>query len=179
MADREPARLDAETVHALARLLEERIRCVETYGAGGCPACHEAEARAFLTRLRQMVDGIEGDDRWAIADPARPAPATRSPRRPRSSAAPTACSPRTSRRPLLPRDRPPRLPQPAAHPCYAAGPAADTHHVPLPSSSVAPSVRSTRLAAPVSGPSGQITDGSCRTGAARLMRKPARSEPRP
>jgi hypothetical protein len=36
-------------------LLEERIRAVEVYGAGGCPTCHEAEARAFLFKLREIA----------------------------------------------------------------------------------------------------------------------------
>ena len=55
----EPARLDAATVREVARLLEERIRAVEIYGAGGCPTCQDAEARAFLGRLRLLGDTVE------------------------------------------------------------------------------------------------------------------------
>jgi len=51
----EPRRLDAATVREIARLLDERVRAVEVYGAGGCPTCHDGEARAFLGRLQRMV----------------------------------------------------------------------------------------------------------------------------
>jgi hypothetical protein len=57
----EPSRLDAATVRVMVRLLDERIRAVEVYGAGGCPTCHEAEARAFVAQLRRLAD--EAEDR--------------------------------------------------------------------------------------------------------------------
>lgn len=44
-----PIPLDEPTVSELARQLAERLRPVETYGAGGCPTCKEAEA--FLAVL--------------------------------------------------------------------------------------------------------------------------------
>jgi len=40
-----------------ADALEKRLREVETYNPGGCQACHEAEARAFLARLRKIAKG--------------------------------------------------------------------------------------------------------------------------
>jgi hypothetical protein len=48
--------LDQATLHALAKLLEDRLHAVEVYGAGGCPTCHKAEARAFLARLRELAE---------------------------------------------------------------------------------------------------------------------------
>ena len=49
--------LDPVTVRELARVLAKRIDDVTTYGAGGCAACHDAEARAFLAQLRKLADG--------------------------------------------------------------------------------------------------------------------------
>jgi hypothetical protein len=43
--------LDPATVREVARLLAKRLDEVVTYGAGGCPTCKDAEARAFLSRL--------------------------------------------------------------------------------------------------------------------------------
>ena len=55
----EPPRLDLPTVREVARRLEERLKAVEVYGAGGCPTCHEAEARAFAAQLRRLAQGAE------------------------------------------------------------------------------------------------------------------------
>ena len=52
--------LHLETVEALLRLLEERIHVVEIYGAGGCPTCHEGEARGFAFRLRGLLTATHG-----------------------------------------------------------------------------------------------------------------------
>lgn len=51
------ADLDKPTVRELARLLEERLRVVETYG-GRCPSCREAEAHAFLAKLRALAGDV-------------------------------------------------------------------------------------------------------------------------
>ena len=53
--------LHRATVEALLRLLEERIRVVEIYGAGGCPTCHEGEARGFAFRLRGILSSSHGN----------------------------------------------------------------------------------------------------------------------
>ncbi len=50
-----PVTIDVRTVQELARLLAKRLDEVETYGAGGCPTCHDAEARAFLEKLRKLA----------------------------------------------------------------------------------------------------------------------------
>jgi hypothetical protein len=49
----------------LARELEQRLDAVETFG-GSCP-CRNAEARAFLARLRQLV----GEPQAVAAAPTR------------------------------------------------------------------------------------------------------------
>jgi len=61
MAGSEPEqpRLDAATVREVVRRLEERLKAVEVYGAGGCPTCHDGEARAFLGRLRKLVGATD------------------------------------------------------------------------------------------------------------------------
>ena len=40
-----------------AAALEKRLREVEAYNLGGCQACHEAEARAFLAKLQKVAKG--------------------------------------------------------------------------------------------------------------------------
>jgi hypothetical protein len=42
-------------MNEIIRLLEERLRQVEVYGAGGCPTCHDAELRAVIARLRGLL----------------------------------------------------------------------------------------------------------------------------
>jgi hypothetical protein len=39
----------------LVRVLEARLRDVEAYGRGGCPACHDAELRAAIARVRALA----------------------------------------------------------------------------------------------------------------------------
>jgi hypothetical protein len=55
-----PPRLDKPTLDYAIRTLEERLRAVETYGAGGCPTCHDAELRGALATLRVMRDTPAG-----------------------------------------------------------------------------------------------------------------------
>jgi len=52
-------RADARRAFAAraADALEKRLREVEAYSLGGCQTCHEAEARAFLARLRKIARG--------------------------------------------------------------------------------------------------------------------------
>jgi hypothetical protein len=45
-------------VAELARVLAERLAAVEAFGS--CLSCHEAEARAFLARLRRLLAEIDG-----------------------------------------------------------------------------------------------------------------------
>lgn len=46
--------LDGPTLAFAIEKLEERLRAVEVYGAGGCPTCHDAELRGALARLREL-----------------------------------------------------------------------------------------------------------------------------
>jgi hypothetical protein len=46
--------LDLATVRELARALAERLDAVGAFGS--CPTCREAEARAFLARLRRVLE---------------------------------------------------------------------------------------------------------------------------
>ena len=50
----DPLKLDLATVRELARVLAERLDAVAAFGS--CSTCHEAEARAFLARLRRVLD---------------------------------------------------------------------------------------------------------------------------
>jgi hypothetical protein len=49
-----PPALDPATLRELERLLAERLASVEAYGPG-CRSCRDAEARAFLAKLRAML----------------------------------------------------------------------------------------------------------------------------
>jgi len=44
---------------ALAQELAERLKNVETFG-GTCTACTDGEARAFLAKLRKLLDEMDG-----------------------------------------------------------------------------------------------------------------------
>lgn len=50
----QPVPLDPAAVRELVRLLAKRLDEVMAYGAGGCPTCRDAEARAFLAQLRRL-----------------------------------------------------------------------------------------------------------------------------
>lgn len=66
---RYPARMpdfDKATVRELARMLDERLKAVETYG-GRCPACREAEAHAFLAKLRVLAGDVPAAPALATA----------------------------------------------------------------------------------------------------------------
>ncbi len=56
----EPLELDRRTVAELARVLAERPQHVEIYG-GNCD-CRNAEARAFLAKLRGLLAAIDQGD---------------------------------------------------------------------------------------------------------------------
>jgi hypothetical protein len=43
---------------AVARVLEERLRAVKTYGS--CSTCGEAEAHAFLAQLHRLLAEMGG-----------------------------------------------------------------------------------------------------------------------
>ena len=58
-----PPPLDTATLEYALKLLAERLHAVAVYGAGGCPTCHEAEARAFLVRLREFADSLKLGER--------------------------------------------------------------------------------------------------------------------
>lgn len=47
-------RVDIATKAAAA--LEKRPEAVATYNSGGCPKCRDAEARAFLAKLKRIAD---------------------------------------------------------------------------------------------------------------------------
>ena len=40
-----------------AGALGKRLQDVAAFNQGGCPMCHEAEARAFLTKLQKIAEG--------------------------------------------------------------------------------------------------------------------------
>ena len=46
-----------------ARALETRLRSVATFNHGGCPTCRDAEAQAFLAKLRRIAAEHERSSR--------------------------------------------------------------------------------------------------------------------
>jgi hypothetical protein len=53
------ADLDRATLEHVVRLLEHRLSAVATYGAGGCPTCHDAELRGAIALLRRLQEPAE------------------------------------------------------------------------------------------------------------------------
>jgi hypothetical protein len=47
--------VDRRTVEHVLELLENRLEAVATYGAGGCPTCHDAELRGAIQLLRRVA----------------------------------------------------------------------------------------------------------------------------
>ncbi len=66
MAD--AATLHSPTLQAAIKRLQDRLDAVVTYGAGGCPTCHDAELRGAIAMLKQMAatGGVGG---WARPGP--------------------------------------------------------------------------------------------------------------
>ncbi|HTP27239.1 MAG TPA: hypothetical protein VMK12_16505, partial [Anaeromyxobacteraceae bacterium] len=54
-----PTRLDSETLKYARDVLTDRLRAVETYGAGGCPSCHDAELRGAIAKLRELAEATK------------------------------------------------------------------------------------------------------------------------
>jgi len=53
-----PPPVDAPTLLHAAGVLEERLKAVVAYGAGGCPTCHDSELRAAIVKLRELAAGV-------------------------------------------------------------------------------------------------------------------------
>jgi hypothetical protein len=63
-------RIDRATVEHVLELLEKRLEAVATYGAGGCPTCHDAELRGAILLLRRIATPAEvTSSSVAIASP--------------------------------------------------------------------------------------------------------------
>ncbi len=50
----DPLDLDRATLRELTRVLAERLAQLDAFGH--CPTCGDAEARAFLARLRELIE---------------------------------------------------------------------------------------------------------------------------
>jgi len=46
---------DTATLDHVIRLLAGRLDAVVTYGAGGCPTCHDAELRGEIAIVRSLL----------------------------------------------------------------------------------------------------------------------------
>jgi hypothetical protein len=66
MAD--AAALHGPTLRVAIRKLEYRLNAVATYGAGGCPTCHDAELRSAIAMLKQIA-ATEGAQIMAAPTP--------------------------------------------------------------------------------------------------------------
>ena len=53
--------LHVPTLQAAIKKLQDRLDAVVTYGAGGCPTCHDAELRGAIAMLKQMA-ATAGED---------------------------------------------------------------------------------------------------------------------
>lgn len=47
---------DPTTLQHVIKLLEARLEALSTYGAGGCPTCHDAELRGAIVSLKRLVE---------------------------------------------------------------------------------------------------------------------------
>ncbi len=58
-----PPPLDPVTLAYVERVLAERLKTVEIYGApGGCPTCHDGELRGAILTVREMRERqVEGE----------------------------------------------------------------------------------------------------------------------
>ncbi|MBI5543777.1 MAG: hypothetical protein HY901_07825 [Deltaproteobacteria bacterium] len=54
--------LDAATLRHVAKLLEDRLQAVVTYGAGGCPTCHDAELRGAIATIKRLAEPTALED---------------------------------------------------------------------------------------------------------------------
>jgi hypothetical protein len=54
-------KFDRPTVEYVLKLLEDRLEAVVTYGAGGCPTCHDAELRGAIQLLRRIAIPADRD----------------------------------------------------------------------------------------------------------------------
>jgi hypothetical protein len=51
--------LDVPTLLHITKLLEDRLQAVVTYGAGGCPTCHDAELRGAIATLKRLAAPVQ------------------------------------------------------------------------------------------------------------------------
>jgi len=63
--------LDQPTLRFAIARLEERLEAVVTYGAGGCPTCHDGELRGAIHLLKRMVEAAQPAGAVAAVAPAR------------------------------------------------------------------------------------------------------------
>jgi cytochrome c553 len=70
--------LDAPTLLHVARLLEDRLQAVVTYGAGGCRSCHDAELRGAIVAIKKLA-GLPSDRVPVSTDAHRTPPKRRRP----------------------------------------------------------------------------------------------------
>jgi hypothetical protein len=47
--------LDPTTLEQVIHLLTTRLDAVVTYGAGGCPTCHDAELRSAIAKVKSLL----------------------------------------------------------------------------------------------------------------------------
>ncbi len=58
----ELARQRVDFAAKAASALEKRLAAVAAYNSGGCPKCHDAEARAVLAKLKQIAGDANGQE---------------------------------------------------------------------------------------------------------------------
>jgi hypothetical protein len=61
------SKIDHPTVERVLKLLEARLEAVATYGAGGCPTCHDGELRGAILLLRRLAIPAEAGTATGLA----------------------------------------------------------------------------------------------------------------
>ncbi len=63
--------LDKPTLLYATAQLAARLHAVETYGAGGCASCHDAELRGAIVMLKRLLEPEASEAATVAAAPAR------------------------------------------------------------------------------------------------------------
>lgn len=58
----EMPQLDAATLRHVAKLHEDRLQALMTFGAGGCRNCHDAELRGVIVAIKRLAEPVKTEE---------------------------------------------------------------------------------------------------------------------